>query len=168
MSSCCEKFGSCLKLKVVPEFDFLHPNSIYKTKKYTKQSKCGIILSFLFILTFVVLFFYEKDHSKSNPAISYSQDFIRKREWVGKKITLGFNVSDEWKNDVNFTLYDTNNEIINLKKCNEELEESENATYDCVIDYIIIKNSDSTHTLKLHLNLTKNISEEKRIPFLFL
>ena len=32
---------------------------------------------------------------------------------------------------------------INLKKCNEELEESENAIYDCVIDYIIIKNSDS-------------------------
>lgn len=156
---------SCFKDEILPYIDFLHPMTYYQTKRKTKCSKLGTIFSFLFILTFIILFLIIYWQSKKNPSISYSQDFIKKRELVGKKITLGFNVSDEWKNQVIFTLYDQDDKIVNLSICDENLEESKNFTYYCVINYSIQKSNTSAYSLKLHLNLTKKIKKEVKVPF---
>ena len=120
------------------------------------------------ILTFIGLFIYVYYDCKENPSVKFYQDFIKKSKWVGKKITLAFNVSDEYKNRVIFSLFDPNNEIINLSKCNEELVESEDFVYYCIVNYSITKNSFSSHALKLHLNLTEEIiDQEYKIPFSF-
>jgi hypothetical protein len=119
----------------------------------------------LFLATFAILFIITNLQSKKNPSISYYQDFIRKREFVGKKITLGFNVSDEWKDQVIFTLYNQDDIILNYSICDENLEESENLTYYCIINYSIQKNNLSSYSLKLHLNLTKKVEKEEKVPF---
>ena len=134
-------------------------------EKKTTKSKCGYFLSVCFLLTFVILFYFVYLDSKKNPSVKYSQDFIRKRLLDGKKVTLGFNVSDEWKNDVIFTLYDSQNEQINFTTCNENLEESENFTYYCIVNYSITSHLSSSHILKLHLNLIKKLDKEEKIPF---
>ena len=51
-----------------------------------------------------------------------------------------------------------------LQLCNENLEESENFTYYCIVNYSIISHPSSNHILKLHLDLTKKFKKEK-IPF---
>lgn len=160
-SSCCETF----KEEILPYIDCLHSTTVYETKKKTKFSKCGIIFVCLFISTFIILFFIIKEKSKKNPSISFYQDFIRKREFIGKKITLGFNVSDQWKDQVIFTLYNQDNETVNLSICDENLEESKNYTYYCIINYSLQKSDINSYSLKLYLNLTKNITEEDKIPF---
>ena len=160
-SSCCQTF----KEEILPYIDCLHSTTVYETKKKTKFSKCGIIFVCLFISTFIILFFIIKEKSKKNPSISFYQDFIRKREFIGKKITLGFNVSDQWKDQVVFTLYNQDNETVNLSICDENLEESKNLTYFCIINYSIQKSSINSYSLKLYLNLTKNITEEGKVPF---
>ena len=119
----------------------------------------------LFLATFAILFIITNLQSKKNPSISYYQDFIRKREFVGLKITLGFNVSDEWKDQVIFTLYNQDDIILNYSICDENLEESENLTYYCIINYSIQKNNLSSYSLKLHLNLTRKVEKEEKIPF---
>ena len=119
----------------------------------------------LFLTTFAILFIIINFQSKKNPSISYYQDFIRKREFVGLKITLGFNVSDEWKDQVIFTLYNQDDIILNYSICDENLEESENLTYYCIINYSIQKNNLSSYSLKLHLNLTRKVEKEEKIPF---
>lgn len=163
-SSCC----SCFKEEILPYIDFLHPTTTYETKKITKCSILGTFLFTLFIATFIILFFIIYFESKKNPSISYYQDFIRKREFVGKKVTLGFNVSDDWKDQVIFTLYNQDDEILDLSKCDENLTESENLTYYCIINYSIEKNNLSSYSLKLHLNLTRKVEKKEKFPFLFL
>lgn len=159
------KRSSCCRNIVIPYFDFLHPEIIYKMEKKTTESKCGYFLSVCILLTFLILLFIDYSNSKKNPSVKYSQDFIIKRLLDGKKVTLGFNVSNEWKNVVIFTLYDSQNKQINFKTCNENLEESENFTYYCIVNYSIISNPSSNHILKLHLNLSKKLDKEEKIPF---
>ena len=164
-SNCCSSFCTCFWVKIWPYSDFLHPTTTYETKKITKYSKLGFILFILFLATFVILFNINNSQSIKNPSISYYQDFIRKKEFVGKKVTLGFNVSDEWKDQVIFTLYNQDDEIVKLSICDENLEESENLTYYCIINYSIQKNNLSSYSLKLHLNLTRKVEKEVKVPF---
>ena len=159
----------CFRNNIIPKFDFLHKNHIYETQKKTIYSKTGIFFSMLLIIIFILLFFHEINESRNNPSVKYSQDFIKLKNWAGKKITIGFNVSEEWKNEMIFTLFNSFNEVIPLKKCNSNLEESENFTCFCIIDYIINTNNNnifSTHILKIHLNKTNDINNTLyKIPF---
>ena len=128
----------------------------------------GNFFVYSFYSNFYNFIFYYLFWKQKNPSISYYQDFIRKREFVGKKVTLGFNVSDDWKDQVIFTLYNQDDEILDLSKCDENLTESENLTYYCIINYSIEKNNLSSYSLKLHLNLTRKVEKKEKFPFLFL
>ena len=162
------KCFNCLENNVFPQCDFLHSKHIYETKKKTTFSKSGLVLSVLCIIIFLLLFLYEITKSKKYPSVKYSKDFMKLRQFTGKTITLGFNVSEEWDKEIIFTLFDSIGRTINLTKCNENLEEAENGVYYCVINYTITINSNifSTHILKLHLNKTSNINDTTyKIPF---
>jgi hypothetical protein len=116
------KCYDCLRNNIIPTCDFLHKNHIYETQKKTIYSKTGIFFSMLLIIIFILLFFHEINESRNNPSVKYSQDFIKLKNWTGKKITIGFNVSEEWKNEMIFTLFNSFNEVIPLKKCNSNLK----------------------------------------------
>ena len=151
---------------IMPHVDFLHtPVNFPITKKATK-SYCGILLSFVMILICIFLFINEILSIKINYSISYAQEFIHRRDWSGKKITLGFNTSEQWTDRLEFRLINSKNETINLKKCDENLIENENGPYFCILNYAIQINDESSHVLKLQMNLkNKTTYNLERIPF---
>lgn len=150
---CCEYIDSYF----MPMADFLHSPSSFPLTKRATTSYFGIFLSFSMIVSFIILSYLEI--IKDDYIVSYSQEFIKTSLWNGKKITLGFNVTKNMTNETNFELEDSNGKIIELKKCNEQLLESENGTYNCIVDYPLIINYDSSHALKLKLLLKKNTTE---------
>ena len=164
--NCCRYIDQ----KIMPYADFLHsPTSFPITKKATK-SYCGIFLSFIMIGILIGLSIREISTFNQYDTITYSQDFIKRREWKGKKITIGFNTSKEWDIKINFTLVDSKGENLNLTRCDKNLKEIENGTYHCLINYEIDVDYNSSHILKLSINLKDNYSNneisENRIPFI--
>ena len=111
----CSKCSKCFQEVVIPELDFLHSPPSYKTKKITSWSRLGLSLTFLMFVTFIVLFIIFFIKAKNDYTVSYSQDFILRKDFSKKKITLGFNTSSEWKNKLIFELYDSENKIIIYK-----------------------------------------------------
>ena len=100
---------------------------------------------------------------KNNYSISYSQEFINSKEWSQKQITIGFNVSKEWENDVIFDLLDSDNNVIELKHCDENLNliDLKNGTYFCIVNNTIDINYLTSHTLKLNIKLKEYHEEEQ-------
>ena len=97
----------------------------------------------------------------------YSQEFINSKEWSQKQITIGFNVSKEWEDDVIFELLDSDDNVVELKHCDENLNliDSKNGTYFCIVNNTIGINYLTSHTLKLNIDLKEYHEEEDRIPF---
>ena len=151
----------------LPLGDFLHsPSSFPLTKKATK-SYCGITLSFIMIAILLYLFNKEYISIISNYTVSYSQDFIKINDWSKRNITIGFNVSENFKDEVSYELIDPFNETVEIKRCNVNLEESKNGTYYCIVDYPLKINYEIPYVLKLSLYLNQNLIERKKeiIPF---
>ena len=147
---------------VIAKVDIFHPQLTYKTKRKSTCSCWGVILFFTFIAIIIYFILHEFNCRKQNYSVSFSQEFIKRREWREKKITIGFNVSEEWKNDVNIELYDSQNETINYTQCDDNLEESKNGTFFCIINYSITTNNQNDYILKFKLSL-KNYVETKNI-----
>lgn len=165
MSLDCCRF---LDENIMPYADFLHtPTSFPITKKATK-SYLGIFLSFLMIFILILLSVKEILSFKRKTALIYSQNFIKRNDWEKQEITFGFNVSEEWKNEVFFNLVDANNSTIELKRCNEDLKESPNGIYYCILNSQLKIDYNSDYTLKIYLRLKKNLIEYEKnlnIPF---
>lgn len=166
------RFCNYIDMYIMPFADFLHtPTSFPLTKQATK-SYFGIFLSSLMILIFSYLTYYEIISIKKNYTISYSQDFIQRITWNNKNITLGFNVSENFSNDINFSLEDSIGDKVPLQRCDENLnivnisDENElNAVYYCIVNYSLKINYISDYALKLNISLKKKFSENKSIPF---
>ena len=164
----CSKCSKCFQEVVIPELDFLHSPPSYKTKKITSWSRLGLSLTFLMFVTFIVLFIIFFIKAKNDYTVSYSQDFILRKDFSKKKITLGFNTSSEWKNKLIFELYDSENKIIDYKNCDENLTETQNNwTYHCIVNYSIVKAPLISYALKLHITLKNRTEEEYDVPFSF-
>ena len=161
--NCCRYIDE----KILPFADFLHtPTSFPLTKKATK-SYFGIFLSFIMVTILIGLVSVDIFYYKSNYKISYFQDFIPIKDWADKTITLGFNVSENWTDYINYQLFDSEGKEINLTRCNENLMESDNGVYHCIINNSLKIDYDYAHVLKLFIYLNKNVSEYKdlRVPF---
>ena len=59
------------------------------------------------IIILIILLYIDIDSIKSNYKITYYQDFISIRNWTGRNITLGFNVSENWAKYIDYKLYDS-------------------------------------------------------------
>ena len=164
MSSSCWK---CFDEYILSNLDFLHKPQTFPITKQTTKSYCGITLSLTMIGIILGLIINEIISFKTNYSISYSQEFIKSNEWSEKQITIGFNVSKDWENKVNFTLLDKDNYEIVLKRCDENLNliDSKNGTYFCIVNNTIGINYLTSHTLKLNIDLKEYHEEEDRIPF---
>lgn len=164
---------NCLKYfdqNILPFADFLHtPTSFPLTKKATK-SYLGIFLSLVMISFFIALTIREFFQYDKNYIINYSQGFIEREEWANKTITFGFNVLEEWENEVSFKMVNSKSEEINLTRCNENLIESENGKFYCLLNTSLELDSSFSHVFKLLLYLKKNLTEYEplRIPFTLL
>jgi hypothetical protein len=150
---------------IITKADIFHPQLNYKTKRKSTCSCWGVILFFVFIGLSIYFFVHEYKGRKQNYSFSFSQKFIRRKQWEEKKITIGFNTSEEWKNDVNIDLYDSQNKTINYTQCDEYLEESKNGTYFCIINYSITTNNSNDYILKFQLSLKKTVKTRKIIHF---
>ncbi len=106
------------------------------------------------------IFLIKKDYS-----FSYSQDFMRRKEWTDKKISIAFNISEEWKNEVILELFDSENENVNYTQCNGYLEESKNGSHYCLINHSITTNNENDYILKFKLSLKNQTKENKKIHF---
>ena len=154
---------------IFPYADFLHtPNNFPLTKKAT-TSYLGILFSFIMILIFIILVYIDIISIYSNYKISYFQDFMPISDWNGKNITIGFNVSENWTNKIEFFLQDAEGKDVNFTRCNENLIESEKGVYHCIVNYSLKIDYDTAHVLKLFLYLKQNESEydenNPRVPF---
>ena len=158
---------------IMPYLDFLHtPTSFPLTKRATK-SYFGIFLSSLMIIIFSYLVYIEIISINKNYTISYSQDFIQRMTWNGRKISIGFNVSKEFSEEVNFLLEDSNGDVVPLQRCDENLniitnntdEKEENATYYCITNYSLKVNYIIDYALKINVTLRNKNMERKWIPF---
>ena len=153
--------------KILPLADFLHtPSSFPLTKKATK-SYFGIFLSF--IMTCILFYFFYKEYFSifSNYTVSYSQDFIKINDWADKYVTIGFNVSKNFTDEVSYELIDSFNETIEIKRCDENLKESKNGIFHCIVNYKLKINYEIPYVLKLSLYLNQSLIEHKKeiIPF---
>ena len=155
---------------IMPFADFLHSPTSFPITKQATKSYFGIFLSFIMICILIGLSILEIKSFNDNYEISYSQGFIKRKQWDGRIITFGFNVSEEWENKVSFELEDSAENKINFKKCNENLTESENGTINCLINYSLSVDNNASHVLKIMLRLDKNLTEydRKKIPFTLL
>lgn len=161
MSSCCKYIDNYL----MPYVDFLHsPTSFPLTKKATK-SYFGIFLSFTMISIFCFLVFKDYSNVEKDYSVSYSQEFIKGREWSQRNITLGFNISEDMINNTEIELEDSSGEKVELKSCNENLIESENGPFNCIVNYSLKINNSVAHVLKLKISKKDNVTYPRRIPF---
>lgn len=166
--NCCNFIDENIMLYL----DFLHyPTSFPITKRATK-SYFGIFLSFIMIGICIWKLIYDIINIETNYTITFDQDFNPKNAWNEKRVTLGFNVSKEFENNVTFELLDSNDTYIVgsiLKKCDENLNlinGNEVPTYFCVIDYKL-NSYDSDYVLKVNLVLNnKRPNNEVKIPFI--
>ena len=161
--NCC----SYIDENIMPFADFLHtPTSFPLTKKATK-SYFGIFLSFIMIIILIILVFLDNSSYKSNYKITYYQDFISIKNWTGRNITLGFNVSENWTKYIDYKLYDSEGAEVKLKRCDEKLKESEKGVYHCIVNNSLKIDYDTAHVLKLYIYLKNNLSEYNnlRVPF---
>ena len=164
----CSKCCKCFQEKVIPELDFLHSPPSYETKKITSFSRFGLLLTFFMFTTFIILFIILYIQAENDYTVSYSQDFIPRRNFSDKNITLGFNTSNEWKNKLIFELYDSKDEAINYTNCDENLIETKNnGTYYCIVNYSIVKAPLTSYALKLNITLKSKTEEEYEVPFSF-
>ena len=169
----CFKFCRYIDKNIMPLADFLHsPTSFPLTKQATK-SYFGIFLSFIMILIFSWLTYVEYTTITENYSIGYSQEFISRKEWNGRNITIGFNVSEDYTEEINFALEDSEGIPVNLEKCDENLnvindidEMRKNYTYYCIKNYPLKINVLSDYALRLNVSLINNNFEpRKKIPF---
>ena len=150
---------------VITKVDIFHPQLNYKTKRKSTFSCWGVILFFAFIGISIYFIVHEIVCIKQNYSFSYSQEFILRKDWKGKEITIGFNVSEEWKNDVNIELYDSQDKAVNYTQCDDNLEESKNGTFFCIINHSITTNNQNDYILKFKLSLKKSVETKKIIHF---
>ena len=153
---------------IMPYADFLHTPKSFPLTRYATKSYLGISFSFLMILILIIVSIKEILSFKRKTSLIYSQNFIQKMEWEDKIITLGFNVSEEWRNEVYFEMIDSNNTNVELKTCNEDLIETPNGVYHCIIDYPLKINYNCEHTLKIYLRLKNKYiayTKDVDIPF---
>ena len=150
---------------VIAKVDIFHPQLNYKTKRKSTCSCWGVILFFAFIVICIYFIVDEYKGKTRNYSFSFSQKFIQRKKWEGKKITIGFNTSEEWKNDVNIELYDSQNQTINYTQCDVNLEESKNGTFFCIINYSITTTNTNDYILKFQLSLKETVKTKEIIDF---
>ena len=95
----------------------------------------------------------------------FLKNLLKEKNGEIKKITIGFNTSVEWKNEVNIELYDSQNEAINYTQCDDNLEESKNGTFFCIINYSITTNNENDYILKFKLSLKNSVETINIIHF---
>lgn len=95
----------------------------------------------------------------------FLKNLLKEKNGEIKKITIGFNTSVEWKNEVNIELYDSQNEAINYTQCDDNLEESKNGTFFCIINYSITTNNENDYILKFKLSLKNSVETNNTIHF---
>ena len=155
---------------IMPFADFLHSPTYFPITKQATKSYFGIFLSFIMICILIGLSIWEIQSFNDNYEISYSQGFIKRKQWSERNITFGFNVSEEWEDEVSFELEDSKEDKINFKKCHDDLTESENGKNNCIINYSLNVDNNASHVLKIMLRLKKDPTEYGRdkIPFTLL
>ena len=152
---------------IIPYLDVFHPPLTFKTKKKSTCSCLGLLLFVIYILLIIGYIVYKIALIEKDYSFSYSQEFIRRKEWTDKKINIAFNISEEWKNEVILELFDSQNEneTINYTQCNDNIEESKNGSYYCLINYSITTNNENDYILKFKLSLKNETKEKKTIHF---
>lgn len=163
-----ESCATCLDTYILSQLDFLHKPKTFPITKQTTKSYCGIFLSIIMIGTLIGLTIREFLLINKNYTISYSQDFISRLAWSEKIITIGFNVSKEWENKVDFTVFDSNYDNIPFEDCDENLNivnDSQKVVYHCIVNYSLKINDLSSHSLKINLTLKEKYTTEERVPF---
>ena len=136
-----------LDQNIMPFADFLHSPTSFPITKQATKSYFGIILSFSMIVILIYLSIVEIEKFNKYDTITYSQDFFEKSKFGEKNITLGFQVPEDWANDVKLIV--TAQEKIELKKCDKNLMESENGAYQCIVNYTLKIDQNSDSALKL-------------------
>lgn len=166
-TNCCRYIDQ----NIMPFADFLHSPTSFPITKNATKSYCGILLSFIMICILIGLSFKEIKAFNDFDIVTYSQDFIKRNNWNNKNITLGFNISKEWEDKIEFQLIDSEYDNVTFKKCNENLIESNNGSVYCIINYTLKVDYNSSHVLKLSLKLKNNYTNNDnvtRIPFTLL
>ena len=151
--------------------DFLHYPTTFPITKNATKSYFGIFLSFIMIVICILEFFHDYNKIGTNYSVTFEQDLISKNVWNNKTVTLGFNVSKEFENNVTFKFFDSYEKNISsiLEKCDENLsliKGNEIPTYYCLIDYQLNMSNNSDYALKVDIALNnKRPDNEVKIPF---
>ena len=124
------------------------------------------------IVICILEFFHDYNIIRTNYTVTFEQDLISKNVWNEKRVTLGYNVSKEFENNVTFKLFDSYEENISgsiLKKCDENLtliKGTEIPTYFCLIDYQLNMSYNSDYALKIDIALNNERPDiEVKVPF---
>ena len=135
--------------------DFLHnPEPLPLVKKDSK-SKCGISLSILFFLAYIIYEIYKGYDYSKDFKLSYSQDFMKAKNDINKKITFAFGIANELNNSIKLEFYNSTNHPIDnnlIKICNPHLKGDKvvsTMNYYCFIDYPIIGSNISGHIFEV-------------------
>jgi len=163
---CKTQKDNCIKCcPLIGKIDIFHPQMTFKTKRKSTFSCFGVLLFFIFIFTCCYFIHHEYVSRKQDYSFSFSQEFIRRSYWREKKITIGFNTTEQWKNFLNIDLIDSHNKLINYTQCDDNLEEAKNGTYFCLINYPITTNNENDYILRFQLSLKNNVKAKETIHF---
>ena len=83
---CKSTKDSCIECcPLITKVDIFHPQLDYKTKRKSTCSCWGVILFFSFISISIYFIIHECICIDQNYSFSFSQEFIKRKEWRDKK-----------------------------------------------------------------------------------
>ena len=128
--------------------DFLHnPEPLPYIKKDT-NSKCGISLSIIFFVAYIAYEIFLIIDYKNDYKLTYSQDFLKSKLGVDRKLTFGFRLPDMYNDSIRLIFFNSSHRLIDeklIKRCGPNLEERKGKSFSndffCFIDYPITDNN---------------------------